>query len=337
MWYNVLMINIGERVVSVRKDKNLRQNELARRAGMSAAQLCQIENGRVRPTFDMVERLATALDITIYELIEGQPARRCTSSGKPAVERETNVTARLPYIVIRSLERDAKSVLRQIAVFEQERDALEDARHLAGSCTFALNRARPNYQGAGVAMADELRADLGLGTAPIVDLATVLEFRGVRIYFAKLPKSVGSVSLWNCKRETAVIVLNNRNTAERQRYRLAYELGSICLFVSLGKSPLDEDLVQHRFLTDFTAEFLMPAVTVRLAVASTGLRPEDWTFEELIALKYRFNVSAESFALRLEELGLIVPSLRLNFRDQLRAYYKKHPKAMEPQPRGRKG
>ena len=43
----------------------------------------------------------------------------------------------------------------------------------------------------------------------------------------------------------------------------------------------------------------------------------------------------EFFALRLEELGLIVPDLRLNLRDRLRAYYKKHPKAMEPQPKDR--
>lgn len=330
------MINIGERVVGVRKDKNLRQKDLALRAGMSAAQLCQIENGRVRPTIDMVERLATALDITIYELIEGHPPRQSKSKDSLSSAHNVKHDERLPYIVIRSLERDAKSVLKQIEPLEQKRDALEAARHLSGSCTFALNRARPNYQGAGVAMADELRADLGLGTAPIVNLATVLEFRGVRIYQAKLPKSVGSVSLWNRQRETAVIVLNDRNTAERQHYRLAYELGSICLFASLGKMSLDEDLVQHRFLTDFTAEFLMPAVTVRLAVASTGLNPGDWTFDELIALKSRFQVSAESFALRLEELGLIVPSLRLKLRNRLRAYYKQHPKAMEPQPRCKK-
>ncbi|MGN0854938.1 MAG: helix-turn-helix domain-containing protein [Kiritimatiellia bacterium] len=41
---------------------------------------------------------------------------------------------------------------------------------------------------------------------------------------------------------------------------------------------------------------------------------------------------AESFALRLEELGLIVPVLRLRLREQLRAYYRAHPDAMEPHP-----
>jgi len=51
------------------------------------------------------------------------------------------------------------------------------------------------------------------------------------------------------------------------------------------------------------------------------------------ARKVRFNVSAEAFALRLEKLGLITPSLRMRFRDELRAHYVQHPKAMEPAPR----
>jgi len=50
------------------------------------------------------------------------------------------------------------------------------------------------------------------------------------------------------------------------------------------------------------------------------------------ARKVRFNVSAEAFALRLEKLGLITPSLRMRFRDELRAYYQSHPKSMEPEP-----
>ena len=34
----------------------------------------------------------------------------------------------------------------------------------------------------------------------------------------------------------------------------------------------------------------------------------------------------------VEELGLIAPSLRLELREQLRAYYHAHPEAMEPHP-----
>ena len=76
----------------------------------------------------------------------------------------------------------------------------------------------------------------------------------------------------------------------------------------------------------------MPPLTVRQVVAATGIGPEDWTFSKLVALKGYFGVSAESFALRLEELGLIAPVLRLKLREQLRAYYRANPNAMEPIP-----
>ena len=76
----------------------------------------------------------------------------------------------------------------------------------------------------------------------------------------------------------------------------------------------------------------MPAISVRQAVASTGLAPDEWTFAKIVAIKEYYGVSAESFALRLEELGLIAPALRLELREQFRAYYRAHPEAMEPHP-----
>ena len=52
----------------------------------------------------------------------------------------------------------------------------------------------------------------------------------------------------------------------------------------------------------------------------------------LVYTKDRFGVSAESFALRLESLGLIAPSLRTKLRDELRARYTARPRSMEPHP-----
>ena len=76
----------------------------------------------------------------------------------------------------------------------------------------------------------------------------------------------------------------------------------------------------------------MPAEAVRAAVAQTGLTAERWNIKSLLALKTRFNVSAEAFALRLEDLDLISQGLRRQFRDQLHAYYEAYPDAMEPNP-----
>lgn len=327
-----MVIELGKCIVERRRGKGLYQKDLALRAGMSAGQLCLIESGRVSPTFNMVERIARALDTDIQGLLSSE-------SGRDGAEKTSSERAEaLPssdYVPVRAIEPDAARALRLVLDMERERDELAASRGVPFACSLALNRAGLRFEGAGAALAEELRTELGLGTAPIVDLETALEFRGVRLRAVKLSKHTTSVAYWDAKATRPLIVLNSLMTDERRRYRTAYELASACLYVSLGCQRLDESLPQHRFLTDFTAAFLMPAVTVRLAVASTGLGPDDWTFDELVALKSRFGVSAESFVLRLEELGLITPYLRLDLRDRLRAYYRKHPKSMEPQPKGR--
>ena len=324
------MIDLAKCIREKRKAKGLKQFEFARRAQMSSAQLCQIENGRVSPSFQMVERLAAALDLDVVGLISDDGASKPTTT----VEAPKRVSGCEDFVPLRAVEPDAVRALRQIADDEARYDDQDDARGVPSDCKILLNRVRLSCAGAGAAFAEELRAELGLGTAPLGDFASALEFRGVRIHRVKLAKATTSVAFWNSRRSTLVIVLNECVTAERALYRLVYELGSASLFVSLGKRRLDESLEQHRFLTDFTAAFLMPGVTVRTYVAATGIGPSDWTFDALVALKRHFGVSAEAFALRLEELGLINASLRLELRDRLRAYYKAHPKAMEPQGRG---
>lgn len=325
-----MSIQIGKIVAEFRKSKGLLQKDLARRAGMCAAQLCQIESGRVSPAFQMVERLAAALGTDVPGLL----AVTAKVSAEPVREEPVEI-AGLNYVPVRATEPDAARALRLVAESERQRDRLAAARHVPLACSVALSRAGAGLDGAGAAFADALRGELGLGTAPIVDLATVLEFRGFRLQNVRLPKQTQSIAYWDATKGAPLVVLNAAMTDERRRFRLAYELASVCLYVSLGCQRLDESLTQHRFLTDFTAAFLMPGITVREAVAATGIAPGDWTFDSLVAMKCRFAVSAEAFALRLEELGLIVPSLRLNLRDRLRAYYIKHPKAMEPQPKDR--
>lgn len=322
------MFDFGEKVVALRKAHGLQQKELARRAGMSASQLCQIENNRVSPTINMVERLVVALGMDLAGFFGKGRSKSSVSPGGETV-REIEVETG-DYVPVRATEPDATKVLELILPQEEARDRAEASRGLVPSCSIAMNRARPHGLQAGALFADELRNDLGLGTAPIADLSTVLEFRGVRVYHEKMVKQTASVSFFNARTGVPVIVLNAANTKERDLYRLAYELGSVCLYVALGRVRLDESLEQHRFLTDFTAAFLMPGVTIREYVAATGIRPEEWTFASVVALKEKLGVSAEAFALRLEELGLIVPSLRVSIREELHRYYRKHPKAMEP-------
>ena len=74
-------MTIGERVKRWREEKGISAAELARRAGISKGYLSELENDRVnspRPSADVLYRLATALDVTVADLLgkKVQPADR---------------------------------------------------------------------------------------------------------------------------------------------------------------------------------------------------------------------------------------------------------------------
>ena len=74
---------VGDRLKRYRKDVDLSQAELARRARVSAAYISELEGGLgKRPSGEILLRLAEALEVTIAELL-GQDIR--PGAGDPAV------------------------------------------------------------------------------------------------------------------------------------------------------------------------------------------------------------------------------------------------------------
>ena len=71
---------LGDRIRQRRDDTGLSAAELARRAGISKGYLSEIESGNtVRPSADVLDRLATALGTTIADLLDREiPAAAVT-------------------------------------------------------------------------------------------------------------------------------------------------------------------------------------------------------------------------------------------------------------------
>ena len=55
-------MNIGGAIESVRKKKNIRQNELAEKASITQSYLSLLENNKKDPTVSTLREIATALD-----------------------------------------------------------------------------------------------------------------------------------------------------------------------------------------------------------------------------------------------------------------------------------
>lgn len=54
-----------EQLVKIRKEKNIKQKNLATDLGISATHLCMIEKGDVSPSLKIVEKMVDKLDYTI--------------------------------------------------------------------------------------------------------------------------------------------------------------------------------------------------------------------------------------------------------------------------------
>ena len=322
----------ADMVKRLRAERNLSQLELSKLAGMSAAQLCKIERGRNEVTASTLRRIAGALGVPVSMLLgEGR-----TESTMPNADTTPGMVASVAeasdFVPVLSAPAEVGSVLCEVVKVECALSNAEEGLGIEGQTALQLVYSYGGDERSAELLARDVRVSLGMGSQPRVDLAPVLESVGVRVVRVRRPAVFQSASFYNTARRTLSIALNSTNTVERNAYRLAYELGGAVRFASCGYKTVADEGLEHRFLRAFTAAFLMPEEAVRGAVARLGVGPRRWTMEALVYVKERFGVSAEAFALRLENLGLIMPSLRQSLRDKLRARYAAQPRSMEPHP-----
>ena len=64
------MSDLGDKIKSERLNKNLKQKELAVRAGISISYMSDIERGRTNPSVQTLKKISDALNIKASELID---------------------------------------------------------------------------------------------------------------------------------------------------------------------------------------------------------------------------------------------------------------------------
>ena len=143
-----------------------------------------------------------------------------------------------------------------------------------------------------------LRAHWNLGSDPIPNLVEFLEEEGIKVVALSLTENVSGLVCKVLRREGSdvpVIILNQDDTGERQRFTLAHELGHLLLDLSEG---VDEEKTSNRF----AGAFLMPADILR---AEVGKHRHSISLGELFQLKKIFGVSVQSITYRCKDLGII--------------------------------
>jgi transcriptional regulator with XRE-family HTH domain/Zn-dependent peptidase ImmA (M78 family) len=320
---------IAGNIRELRRIRHLTQAELARRVGMRPGPMNAIEQGKHVPTGRVLFRLAETLEVGV-DAILGRPSGVASDSSAPtvAVKPETWGIRESEDAGVYATSADRGDWPRAQAVTFPEDSPLDDVSRLRINqvCrTFlaledlcgAQKQAhiplylpfRPNETGL-EALALQVRQMLGIGTGVIFDYLELLENAGLRVMFCPLAGNVQSAAFYDPVNANAFLIVREGLNVERQLFELIKRLGSLYVFTQRnccpgGTVPQADWLDDQHAARKFAALFLMPAASVRASVAQLGITPEQWTYELLLRMKHRFGVSAQSFLIRLKELGLI--------------------------------
>ena len=88
--YHVKNLNIGELINKTRNYQNISMNKLAKLADVSQSSLSRIESGTNYPTFDVLERIITALGFSLAEFFSEEK-----QNIDPSITRLLQVAKRL--------------------------------------------------------------------------------------------------------------------------------------------------------------------------------------------------------------------------------------------------
>lgn len=92
-----------ERLIKLREARNINQRELARKLGYKPSYLCDIEKGRVLPSFEFLYKCSKIMNVSLDWLLTGE--------GRPAKSKKDELMYYLENIGIKNKE-DMESFLK---------------------------------------------------------------------------------------------------------------------------------------------------------------------------------------------------------------------------------
>lgn len=321
-------LRVGQAIRRIRRERKMKQAELAALVQMQPAQLCNSEKGKNLPSLKTLGRICKALGVTVNDLLypRSELAAQSAEAGAAGAGTPVGDGAGIPATLspderlyeplsargilrcTQTAEQDAAIDERVVAMLLQrilDHLALETMCGVNKHATIPLNVSFNVDANGAEQLASLVRMHFGIVSAVAFDYVELLENNGLRVIFSQMPAPLESLSFFDAKNNNAFIVVSDAMTPERQLFKIMYELANIFLYTRTGNALVyDTDGTRH-FAKRFAAVMLMPQTAVQTSVARAGILPEQWTFEMLLRMKARFGVSAEAFLYRLDELSLL--------------------------------
>ncbi len=301
---------IGQNVARLRADRDLSQEVLAAKAGLSRLALGKIERGEVMPRSRTLDDLASALNASVAELVTAvRPLETVRFRARSRLHGREQILA------------EVSRWLEAYCWLEAELKQTQKAALPKGT--------RPAEPGS---LALATREAFGIeDSEPVRDICGLLEESGIKVLL--LPKSTDAffgLSIAERDGGPAIVVnLWNRISVERWIFTAAHELGHLLLHrQEYKREETTEPEHTEREADAFASHFLMPEKVFASEWEETSGQPLVY---RVLKVKRMFRVSYKTVLYRLIETGRLTKDAWQAFQVQHKHYYGKTlKKADEP-------
>ena len=287
---------IGRRLRLARESADIRQDEAAKIIGLSRPTLVSIEKGTRCARIDEIQRLAHQYQTSVNALLR----------------REAVHTDLIPrFRKLQGTDGDTAQAVELLNNLVSAEVELENVLGIMRPKNYPPESgiANGNVSELAEQHAQEVRNWLGLGSGPIGDIFTLIEFDlSIRLYQRCLSNSKIAGLFTYDNAVGACIFLNANHPLERRVQSASHELGHF-----VGARHVPEVLVKNeqfksrekRYADVFGRAFLMPRKSFQQIFRLITSGSDKLTRRHVILLAHQFHISREACVRRLEELALV--------------------------------
>ena len=274
---------LGQRIAQAREDLGMTQEGLGRAVGLDRSAISRLENG---------ERRLNVPELVEIAVVLGRPLAYFVADPVPAaVSRRNDIdhahdTNRRLDVELDQFASDLRGLMAQDLLRAHER------------MTLSVPQAHADAEKA----AAKIRAQMSLGSEPILDLGSTCEELGLFTFAAALGENGADGGCVEVEDRTSAIgaaVINGDAAAGRRRMTLAHELGH---WVFGDAYDSQASISSERMISSFAIHFLAP----RAGVARVWNEHKSWTIRDrALAVGAEFRLSWSAAASHLLNLQLI--------------------------------
>lgn len=290
-----------------REQASLSQGELGAKLGVTRQTIAAWEKGERTPSLEHLSKIARALNVPL-DLLLGD----VEETGPSLLFRSDNPESLGPEL--RGLLAHKYQDYASVEKMTGELSALPPSHNLEGYDPLTSE-----------AMGREVRDWLGVEQAPLGDVLSLLESKGIKVILHPLPNDISGLSAYT-EELGGVIFVNSSHPTERKYFTALHELGHLIFHRrEYGKPQAGKDKEKENTVNHFAGAVLMPRNVVEKELRNYR---RQWIPEPLLQdLKLRYQVSMRLLLIRANQVGMIPTSQK---RQQYEALDKKYGPTKEP-------